>query len=138
MRASFLRETLVEESRAYGFTISFWGSGALLTKALGLPTLLQALGLGFGAVTGFAALLMVFRNPLREADPENSRFPVLSMVHYIAALIPVAVTFLITQKIDGATAFFLAGLNVSIFYNLGMMVEEMLAVKAESLGNQED
>lgn len=133
VKRNFLRSTLASESRAYGFTIAFWGSGALLINYNGLPVLQEALMYGFGAITGFAVLTVYsYGNTLSQAKYEESDLMVLSMIHYIAALLPVIATS-ITGKISSPYNFFLTGVSVSILYNLGMIVEELVSEKGYRL-----
>lgn len=133
MRRNFLRETLASESKAYGFTIAFWGSGALLVNYSGLPVLFEALMYGLGAITGFAFLTVYsYRSTFGEVSYEDSEVMVLSMVHYVAALLPIAVTYY-TGRLETPYNFFATGFSVSILYNLGMIVEEILSEKGRKL-----
>lgn len=130
MKTNFLKATLAGESRAYGFTIAFWGSGAMLIKEAGLPTLLEALSYGGGAVLGFAALTtLVYGNALRIAEYKENDIVVLGMVHYLAALIPIAAAAYLA-KMDAPLSFLLTGFAVSTTYNLGMLVEESISEEA--------
>lgn len=131
MRANFLKSTLAQESRAYGFTIAFWGSGALLIKEAGLPTLLEALSYGGGAVLGFAALtVLVYGSALKKAEYEDDSIVVLGMVHYLAALVPVIIAHYLAQ-LPAPQSFLLTGFAVSTTYNLGMLIEESISEEAE-------
>ncbi|PSG98666.1 MAG: hypothetical protein BRC29_00895 [Nanohaloarchaea archaeon SW_7_43_1] len=134
MRKNFLRSTLANESKAYGFTIAFWGSGALLVNySGGLPTVVEALMYGLGAITGFAALILYsYRNTFSEIEYEESDVMVLSMVHYVAALLPVAMTYY-TGRIEPPYNFLITGFSVSMLYNLGMILEEILSEKGRKL-----
>lgn len=131
---NFLKDTLAKESRAYGFTIAFWGSGALLINQSGLPSLTQALLYGFGALAGFGLLtLYVYRKAFERPDTgEESQVLVLSMIHYVGALVPMMAAYY-TAKLPSPSNFFLTGLSVSLIYNLGMLVEERLSEKARKL-----
>lgn len=133
MNRNFLRSALVNESRAYGFTIAFWGSGALLVKYNSLPTLEQALLYGLGAITGFALLtLYAYRSTLREVNKQESDIMVLSMIHYLGALLPITATYY-TGQIASPYNFFLTGVSVSVLYNLGMVVEEVLSERGRKI-----
>lgn len=133
MYRDFLRSTLEKESRAYGFTIAFWGSGAMLIAEQGLPNLMEALSYGGGAVLGFGLLtLLAYRRALDKPKYGDDRVMVLGMVHYIAALLPIVLTAYFA-KIVSPWGFLLAGASTSIAYNLGMLVEEALSEKAEKL-----
>lgn len=132
-RRNFLKNALAEESRAYGFTIAFWGSGALLVKHSGVPDVQQALLYGIGAITGFALLnLYVYRSAFTEPESEGEKLLVLSMIHYFGSLLPIAAAGYLA-KLESPANFFLTGLSVSILYNLGMVIEEILSEKGEQL-----
>lgn len=135
MAENFLRSILAGESRAYGFTIAFWGSGALLINHFGLPGLGEALSYGFGAVTGFGILaLIAFRYAFGPVDYEEPRYLVFSMIHYTAALLPVLFTGIIARNLSSPVmAFFLSGLSVSITYNLAMLLERTIGEEARQL-----
>ena len=133
MYGDFLRSTLEKESRAYGFTIAFWGSGAMLIAEQGLPNLLEALSYGGGAVLGFGLLTLVaYRRALDQPQVEDERVMILGMVHYIAALLPIILAAYFAKMVS-PWSFLLAGASASISYNLGMLVEEALSEKAKKL-----
>ena len=122
----YLQSLLAGESRAYGFTIAFWGSGSMLIKANGLPNINLALLYGLGAVVGFGVLaLAVFGKAGKKVDSEDSSYLVLGMVHYLAALVPIYLAHLITSaSIPAMGDFFLTGLAVSTTYNILAVLEE--------------
>jgi len=133
MDKDFLRSTLEKESRAYGFTIAFWGSGAILIGEHGLPSLTEALSYGGGAVLGFGLLTLVaYQRALGKPEYENDKVMILGMVHYIAALVPIVLATYFA-KIASPWSFLLTGASATIAYNLGMLVEESLSEKAERL-----
>ena len=124
---SYLQSMLAGESRAYGFTIAFWGSGALLINEFGAPNIFMALSFGFGAVLGFGILtLSAFKNGRAESSDEA--ILLLSTIHYLSALIPMIVTHgLIQLETASEPTFLLAGLSVSMLYNLLALLEEDIA-----------
>lgn len=133
MNRDFLRSTLEKESRAYGFTIAFWGSGMMLIAEQGLPSLFETLSYGGGAVLGFASLtLIAYQRALGKPDYENNKIMILGMIHYVAALLPVVLAAYFA-KLTSPWSFLLAGASASIAYNLGMLVEEALSERAERL-----
>lgn len=133
MRKDFLRSALAKESRAYGFTIAFWGSGALLIKAHDLPNLLEAFSYGTGAILGFGLMAFwAYRRTLGAAEYEENDLLVLSMLHYIGSLLPIGLTYFISQ-LPSPQAFLLSGAVVSVGYNFGMIAEEVLCEEAAKL-----
>ncbi len=125
---NYLQELLAGESRAYGFAIAFWGSGAMLIKANDLPTIELALLYGLGAVVGFGVLaLAAFGRSNKQVETKESGYLVLGMVHYLAALVPIYLAYLITSaSLPAAADFFLSGFAVSTTYNILAVVEEDL------------
>jgi len=125
----YLQSLLAGESRAYGFTIAFWGSGALLINQFGVPNFLEAISYGSGAVTGFALLaLFAFKSISNDISNKKSTALVLSTIHYLAALLPVVISKIITETISIApVAFFLSGASVSLVYNGLSVLEEDIA-----------
>lgn len=133
MNSNLLRSVLLEESRAYGFTIAFWGSGALLINRFGIPHLGEVLSYAGGAVLGFGLLtIWVYRRPLSPAETEETRYLAISMVHYLAAIVPIVATSFLTQ-LDPGIAFFISGASVSVLYNILMVVEEWISEKIEAV-----
>lgn len=130
MQKDFLRSTLEKESRAYGFTIAFWGSGAMLISEHGLPNMLEALSYGGGAVLGFGLLTaLAFHRVRGEPYYDQDKIMILGMVHYVAALVPIIVAAYFAKIETPWISFGATGLFASVGYNLGMLVEEALSEK---------
>ncbi|MFP4229630.1 MAG: hypothetical protein ACLFRK_00640 [Candidatus Nanohaloarchaea archaeon] len=127
MADEYLRSMLAGESRAYGFTIAFWGSGALLINQFGPPNIIQALSFGFGAVLGFGILAFATLKDSK-TDSSEQAVMVLSTVHYLSALMPMLVTHGAVQlKMGAAYTFLISGMSVSLLYNLFAVLEEDIA-----------
>lgn len=132
MNRDFLRSTLEKESRAYGFTIAFWGSGAMLISEHGLPSLMEALSYGGGAVLGFGILtLIAYQRALEKPSYGENKIMILGMVHYIAALLPIVLAAYFAKINPSWASFGLTGVSASVGYNLGMLIEEAFSEKAE-------
>lgn len=130
MRREFLRSVLAQESRAYGFTLAFWGSGALLIKAFGLPSLTEIMLYATGAIVGFGLLTVIaFKQAFSTVEYEEPNYLVFSMIHFISALAPIIATYYLVN-LDNFYAFFLAGVSVSMVYNLLMLVEDRVSRQA--------
>lgn len=127
MAEQYLQSMLAGESRAYGFTIAFWGSGALLINQFGAPNLFQALSYGFGAVLGFGLLAFTALKDQR-TDSSDEAILVLSTVHYLSALMPMIVTHgAIHLDLTSEATFLIGGMSVSLLYNLFSVLEEDIA-----------
>jgi len=137
MKKSFLRDVLTGESRAYGFTIAFWGSGQALVYHSGSILPENVFIYGLGAVTGFSIMAyFAFREALRPASYEDSDYMVMSMMHYLAALLPIALAYLYGNFMQGNVLFFATGASVSLTYNIAMIAEELFSEEAHYLENK--
>lgn len=119
-----LKTNLTGESKAYGYTLVIWGSGAILINQFGLPGFQEVMLYVFGALTGFALLaLIAYRGMFLDVNnPREERLIVVSMIHYIAALGTVGISKLLHVEPAGL-AFFLVGINASVMYNVLLLVE---------------
>ncbi len=134
MDRDFLRSALEKESRAYGFTIAFWGSGAMLISEHGLPTVIEALSYGGGAVFGFGLLtVLAYHRALGKPDHEQDAIMILGMVHYFASLVPIVLAAYLAHIGPSWVSFGLTGIVTSVAYNLGMLVEEALSEKIRKI-----
>lgn len=128
MGQEYLQSMLAGESRAYGFTISFWGSGALLINQFGAPNIVQALSYGSGAIIGFGVLALSLLRGSRKPSSGDQTLLALSTVHYLSALAPIIFTYLVIQtSLPIEAKFLLGGMGVSVLYNLLSVVEEDIA-----------
>ncbi len=129
MGNEYLRSMLTGESRSYGFTIAFWGSGAVLINYFGVPELFPALLFGIGSITGFALLAIL---ALRMEEPKeatsNKNLLIISGIHYLSALLPILVAYsIISLGIEIHASFFLSGMSVSLLYTLLSIQEQNMA-----------
>lgn len=123
----FLKSILVGESKAYGFTLAFWGSGALLINEYGVPGFEEVVAYILGSVIGFGILaIFSFRHALEPVSSEESEYLVMSTIHFISALAPVIFVQMILG-IDPVVAFLVGGIAVSILYNSFLLVEKLLS-----------
>jgi hypothetical protein len=128
MAEDYLQSMLAGESRAYGFTIAFWGSGALLINQFGAPNLIQALSYGSGAILGFGVLALSLLRGDRESASGDQTLLALSTVHYLSALAPIIFTHLAIQTgLPVEVKFLLGGMAVSLLYNLLSVIEKDIA-----------
>lgn len=129
-----LHANLTDESKAYGYTLCIWGSGALLIEAFGLPNFLEAMSYVAGAVTGFALLAVIAYQGVfvNVSNEKEDQLIVGSMIHYLAAIGTVGLSILL--HMDWAVlSFFLVGLNASVLYNIFLMVEAVFFEELQGL-----
>lgn len=126
-KKNHIRYMISGESRAYGFTIAFWGSGALLINEFGAPNLPLALSYGFGAVVGFGLLALAFFGGKKQASETQAPL-VLSTIYYLSSLAPMVFTHLLIQTdLHPSIKFALGGMGVSVLYNILSIIEEDIA-----------
>lgn len=124
-----LRENLTEESKAYGYTLSVWGAGALLLNAYPFGHL-KILVYILGAVVGFGLLsFLAFKGFFKSVDAKHvDKFIVASMIHILASLGNVFLSWVLIILLQGAMAeiwiFFVVGIHVTFSYNVLLLVEE--------------
>ncbi len=125
-----LAANLAREAEAYGYTLSIWGGGALLIDAYGIPGLAGVVAYLVGALAGFAALATVaFRGFFESATVETSESVVVaSMVHVVSTAGSLAAAFAVSHLLrpPALLAFVLAGVLVTVAYNLLLLVEELI------------
>lgn len=128
-----IAENLVAESKAYGYTLSVWGAGALLVEAFGVPDVQLVLGYVGGALAGFAILAGFAFGEFFERVEEREWPPglVVSMVHIVATLgnllVADGVIALVAGRYPPLVGFFLVGVQVTILYNVLLLLEDVLA-----------
>jgi len=130
MNREFMRGLLLEESFAYGFTITFWGSGLLLINEYGLLHTRGILLYAIGAITGFGLLAVItFEGAVDTVEMDKTpTYFVLAAIHYLSALVPIGIThFLLEAPLGRGSTLFLTGAVVSIFYNVFIAFEEIIS-----------
>ncbi|NEU56156.1 hypothetical protein [Halorussus sp. MSC15.2] len=130
---SRLAHNLTAESEAYGYTLTIWGSGAMLIYKVQTPDLFHILLLAFGAILGFGVLgAVAFREIVREPESDETPLVVTSMVHVVSTLgnLVVAyllVRFVVTHSTPGWFAFPLVGFQATVLYNVFLLLEDFLS-----------
>lgn len=126
-----LAQNLVFESKAYGYTLTIWGSGALLISQYGTPTAVQILSYVGGALAAFTALALVAFNTLfRETRADSDQQVIVtSIVHVFATfgnlLISYGIVFYVfLDDLPSAILFLAVGFQATFLYNVLLLVEE--------------
>jgi hypothetical protein len=127
-----LADNLACESVAYGYTLTVWGSGAMLIAAFGTPRPDEVFAFVSGAVVGFALLAAVaFQRPFEERSTDAGDLRVASMVHVVATLGTLVVAYGLTHGLDWSlpdvVVFGVVGVLAVVGYNLALLVEELAA-----------
>jgi hypothetical protein len=128
-----LRANLLAEGRAYGYTLTIWGAGAMLIQEFGLPTHGEVFAYVGGALAAMAALAAVAFEGLAgtRATADVDGRPAASIVHVAAALGNLAVSYAVIEAANGSLpalwAFLLVGFQATATYNVLLLVEDGVA-----------
>lgn len=129
-----LAQNIVLESKAYGYTLTIWGSGALLVGRYGMASVPQIFSYVVGALLAFAALALVaFKTLLRETETTgDQQVIVTSIVHIFATFGNLVISYLIVRysviaRLPVAVLFLAVGFQATFLYNVFLLVEEATA-----------
>ena len=128
-----LAHNLTAESEAYGYTLTIWGSGAMLISKVETPDLFDVLLLAFGAILGFGVLgAVAFREMVKEPEAEDTPLVVTSMVHVLSTLGNLVIAYLLVRFVVAHStprwfAFPLVGFQATVLYNLLLLLEDSLS-----------
>lgn len=125
-----LQENMKSESEAYGYTLSVWGSGALLLQGFNLEAF-HVLVFVLGGVAGFGLLaLIAFRDIMKQVDAEPSENILTgSMIHILSSLGTVLISYGLIVYGGGLELVHLTGLigfNTTFSYNVLLLVESLV------------
>ena len=128
-----LAQNLTLETKAYGYTLTIWSAGALLSNVYSTPTrpaiavfLVSSL-LAFGALTAVA-----FGEMFTETEAEDQQeLTTASMIHFVATGGAFCVNYAIIAVapavgVNEIAVFALVGFQSTITYNLFLLLEERL------------
>ncbi|QKQ98353.1 hypothetical protein GKQ38_02385 [Candidatus Nanohaloarchaea archaeon] len=133
-----IRDNITDESAAYGYTLSIWGSGALLLNKYSMDPG-AILAFVFGGVIGFALLAAIsFRGLFEEVESPDVDHIAASMIHIFASLGSVLITYLVITSVENFSKplVFLIGAHVTFTYNLLLVLEELVSEDIYRLENQ--
>ncbi|WP_211311688.1 hypothetical protein [Halarchaeum salinum] len=126
-----LARTLLDESWAYGYTLTIWGAGAFLIAEFGVPSHLDVIGYVTGSLLGFAALTWYGFGGLLVSVERDSRDirSAVEMVHLFATfcnLLGALATIWLAHALSApeAAVFGLVGFGATVGYSLLLLVEE--------------
>jgi len=124
-----IKNNIANESVAYGYTLSVWGSGALLLNYFSM-TPESILAFVFGGVIGFGLLAAIsFRNLFEPVEKPEVEHIAASMIHILASMGSVLITYLAITYTDTHSNLlvFLLGAHVTFTYNILLALEELLS-----------
>lgn len=129
-----LARNLVFESKAYGYTLTIWGSGAILISRYGMASVLQIFSYVVGALLAFFTLALVtFKTLFRETETAgDQQVIVTSIVHVFATFGNLVISYLVVRYmliswLPVAVLFLAVGFQATFLYNVFLLVEEATA-----------
>jgi hypothetical protein len=128
-----LARSLLSESKAYGYTLTIWGGGAILMNQYGSPRIPEIFLYVLGALAAFGVLAgftfdELFSTPT--SDPDE-KLIVASMVHVVATfgnlLLGYGILTVLTPGFPANWGFLLLGFWGTLSYNLLLLLESGFA-----------
>lgn len=117
----------------YGYAITVWSSGVLLTRAQGAPSVGRVFLFAIGAATAYGGLRFLTRATEGEAGTQLTRSPTLlraGLIHITAIGLAIGSAALIS-RLGSALAWALATFAATLLY-LGVSSVETALVERES------
>lgn len=127
-----LRKNLTAESKAYGYTLCVWGTGALMITSYQALTPETILLYVLGGVLGFGVMAYVaFQSFLRQFEYlHEEELIVASTVHVLASFGTVLLSYVFINLLQGllpaGVLGLLMGAHAVISYNVFLLVEDKL------------
>ncbi len=120
-----LRAAVSSESKAYGFTLVIWGTGALAMSARGTPGTCGAVSYIGGALVAMAAVVMAsFGGPMATWTSTELRRLAWGAVHLGSVAVAMAAGWGAAEAISLKwLAYFTAGLAAALLYQLVLALE---------------
>ena len=101
----------------YGYTLTIWTSGAVLTHARGVPTSVDALLFMLGAVAGFALVGAASFGGIRANTDVDPHHPALwGGLHVLPIALAIGLATLIADMVENLASWPLAGFAVTTVY----------------------
>lgn len=125
---SALRTTVAASAAPYGYTLTIWTSGAVLSHAHGIPSTSAALLFLIGAVAAYALIGgVVFGGLSEQLVPEPARSVVWGGLHFLSVGAAVVVASLVAHSVVSTAAWPIGGFLVTGIYLVGSAAQLMVA-----------
>ncbi|HEY7691584.1 MAG TPA: hypothetical protein VH816_04500 [Gaiellaceae bacterium] len=100
----------------YGYTLTVWTSGAVLTHARGIPTTVDALLFMGGAVAGFGSVGFAVFGGFRARLAGEARPTLWSGIHAASIALAIGAAALVAHLVRNVGAWPLTGFAVTVIY----------------------
>lgn len=116
---SALRATIAASAAPYGYTLTIWTSGAVLSHARGIPSSLQALLFLVGAVVAYALVGgLAFGGYSEQLVPEPSRAVVWGGLHLFSVGLAIGAAALVARFVTDSAAWPIGAFLATALYLL--------------------
>jgi len=119
------------QSRAYGFTLVIWSTALLAIDQNGLPGTLDIVLYVLGALTALTVVIVVAFGPwrFRYAPGNEPRRHPLGMLHLPSIVLGVTAGWVVTHRLAGHDAFYVAPLAAVLLFELVLALEIMTTTR---------
>lgn len=128
-----LQTAVASSAASYGYTLTIWTSGAVMTHSKGIPTGFEAILFLIGAIAGFAAVGAAAHGSMSGflQRPEASRVRLWGGFHLPSVGLSVGGATLVAALFHGSLAWPLDGFVVTSIYLSVLAAQFTIADKAE-------
>jgi hypothetical protein len=125
---SALRTAVAVSAAPYGYTLTIWTSGAVLSHARGIPSSTSAVLFLIGAVGAYALVgALVFAGLAEPQAPESARAVVWGALHFFSVGLAIGAASLDAHFVHSAAAWPLGGFLATAVYLLASGFELAVA-----------
>jgi hypothetical protein len=126
--AAALRATIATSAGPYGYTLTIWTSGAVISHARGIPGSVQALLFLIGAVAAYALVgRFAYGGFSQELCSDRAVSTVWGGLHLISVASAIGAATLVAHFLRDDAAWALSGFLATAIYLLGSAVELAVA-----------
>ncbi|MGE5225616.1 MAG: hypothetical protein ACM3OO_01945 [Planctomycetaceae bacterium] len=119
-----LRTAVASETRAYGFTLLVWSTGALSVAQEGLPTVAQVFAFLLGALLAMALVVLVaFGGPMRRWTTSREPHYAFGAIHIGSVAVGTTCGWIVCLALSARMAFAGAAFTAVLVYQLLLGLE---------------
>ena len=123
-----LRTTVAASAAPYGYTLTIWTSGAVLSHARGIPSARDALLFLVGAVGAFALVAAVaVTRPSERLVPVPAHAAIWGALHFVSVGLAIGAASTVAHLVESAAAWLLGGFLSTFIYLLASASQLALA-----------
>jgi hypothetical protein len=129
---SALRQTVVSSAFPYGYTLTIWTSGAVLSHARGLPTTVDAFLFMGGALIGFASVALIAFGGLYSKNVRPPAvFSLWEAFHLFSIGLAIGVAAVVAHTVHSVVAWPLDGFLATVLYLTMTAIQIALVIELD-------